>query len=148
MATTGRMLFPNLAVQDLDRAVAFFTELGFTFDPRFTDETATAMIVNEQATVMLLVRERFQDFTTKELVDSTRQTEAILALSAESREDVDELADKALAAGGSPANEPMEMGFMYGRSFNDPDGHLWGVFWMDPASLEQGAGVEAGAASS
>lgn len=148
MATTGRMLFPNLAVQDLDRAVAFFTELGFTFDPRFTDETATAMIVNEQATVMLLVRERFQDFTTKELVDSTRQTEAILALSAESREDVDELADKALAAGGSPANEPMEMGFMYGRSFNDPDGHLWEVFWMDPASLEQGAGVEAGAASS
>jgi len=148
MATTGRMLFPNLAVQDLDRAVAFFTHLGFTFDPRFTDDTATAMIVNEQATVMLLVRERFQDFTTKELVDSTRQTEAILALSAESREDVDELADKALAAGGSPANEPMEMGFMYGRSFNDPDGHLWEVFWMDPVSLEQGAAVEAGAASS
>lgn len=148
MATTGRMLFPNLAVQDLDRAVAFFTELGFTFDPRFTDETATAMIVNEQATVMLLVRERFQDFTTKELVDSTRQTEAILALSAESREEVDELADQALAAGGSPANEPMELGFMYGRSFNDPDGHLWEVFWMDPASLEQGVGVEAGSASS
>jgi len=149
MATTtgSRMLFPNLAVQDLDRSVAFFTELGFSFDPRFTDESATAMIVNEQAVVMLLVAERFKDFTKKELVDSTRQTETILAISAESREDVDAFADKALAAGGTPANDPMDLGFMYGRSFNDPDGHLWEIFWMDPSALEQGAEVEAGAAS-
>jgi predicted lactoylglutathione lyase len=141
------MIFPNLAVKDLDCAVAFFTELGFSFDPRFTDETATAMIVNEQATVMLLTRDRFKDFTKKELVDSARQVEAIIALSAESREDVDAFADNALAAGGSPANEPMDLGFMYGRSFDDPDGHQWEIFWMDPAALEEGAEVGAGATS-
>jgi predicted lactoylglutathione lyase len=95
------------------------------------------MIVNDQATVMLLVRGRFADFTKKEVVDATAQTEAILALSAESREAVDALADAALAAGGSPANEPMEMDFMYGRSFDDPDGHLWEVFWMDMAAAEE-----------
>jgi uncharacterized protein len=142
----ARMIFPNLPVKDLDRSVAFFTKLCFSFDERFTDETATAMIVNEQATVMLLVESRFKDFTKKELVDATKATEAILALSADSREEVDELADEALAAGGSPANEPMDLGFMYGRSFNDPDGHLWEFFWMDPAALEQGADVRTGAA--
>lgn len=141
-----RMIFPNLAVEDLDRSVAFFTELGFTFDERFTDETATAMVVNDQAVVMLLVKERFADFTTKELVDPRTHTEAILALSAESREDVDRFADKALAAGGSPANEPMELDFMYGRSFQDPDGHQWEIFWMDMSVFEQ-AGAESGAAA-
>jgi predicted lactoylglutathione lyase len=131
------MLFPNLPVKDLDRSVAFFTGLGFEFDPRFTDDTATAMIVNEQAVVMLLTEGKFKEFTTKELVDSTRQTESIIALSADSREDVDAFADKALATGGAPAKEPLDMGFMYGRSFNDPDGHHWEIFWMDPAALER-----------
>lgn len=148
MGTNGtRMIFVNLAVEDLDRSVDFFKRLGFTFDARFTDETATAMIVNEQATVMLLVKDRFRDFTKKELTDATAQTEAILAVSAESREDADAFADKALAAGGSEANDPLDMGFMYGRSFNDPDGHLWEVVWMDPSALEQSP-VEAGATSS
>ena len=133
----GRMMFVNLAVEDLDRSVEFFTELGFTFDPRFTDETATAMVVNDQATVMLLVRDRFKDFTKKELADPGATTEAIMALSASSRQDVDAFADKALQIGGSPANEPMEMDFMYGRSFQDPDGHLWEIVWMDPSTLEQ-----------
>jgi uncharacterized protein len=142
----ARMLIPNLAVQDLDRSVAFFGGLGFEFDPRFTDDTATAMIVNEQATVMLLTREKFEEFTTKELVDASRQTEAIIALSADSREDVDAFADKALATGGSPAMEPMDLGFMYGRSFADPDGHHWEIFWMDPAALEQQP-TESGAAA-
>ena len=137
MASNGsRMLFVNLPVKDLDRSVGFFTSLGFSFDPRFTDETATQMIVSENAFVMLLVENRFKDFTKKPLADATKQTEVIMALSADSRECVDELADKALAAGGSPANEPLEMGFMYGRSFNDLDGHLWEVVWMDPAALE------------
>jgi len=130
------MLFVNLPVKDLDRPVEFFTSLGFSFDPRFTDETATQMIVSDDAFVMLLVEDRFKDFTKKPLADATKQTEVIMALSADSREGVDELADKALAAGGSPANEPLEMGFMYGRSFNDLDGHLWEVVWMDPAALE------------
>ena len=142
-----RMIFPNLAVKDLDRSVAFFTELGFEFNPQFTDDTATAMIVNEQAVVMLLTEARFKDFTRKELVDPTKQTEAIIALSADSREDVDAFADKALAAGGSPANDPMDLGFMYARSFDDPDGHRWEMVWMDPAALEQGSEVEAGTTS-
>jgi uncharacterized protein len=138
----ARKIFVNLAVKDLDRSVEFFTKLGFTFDPRFTDESATCMIVSDEAFVMLLVENRFQDFTTKQLADPATQTEAILALSAESREDVDQVAEKALAAGGSPANDPMEMDFMYGRSFNDPDGHLWEVFWMNPSALEESGAVD------
>ena len=137
MASNGsRMLFVNLPVKNLDRSVDFFTKLGFTFDPQFTDESATQMIVGQKAFVMLLVENRFKDFTKKELVDATKHTEVIMALSAESREAVDELADKALEAGGSPANDPLEMGFMYGRSFQDPDGHLWEVVWMDPSAID------------
>jgi uncharacterized protein len=143
MATqTSRLMFLNLAVEDLQRSIAFFKELGFEFDPRFTDESATCMIVSDSAFVMLLVRDRFRDFTKKELVDPTTQTEAITAVSAESREAVDELADKALAAGGSAANEPMDYGFMYGRSFYDPDGHLWEVVWMDVEAMEAQRGEQ------
>ena len=144
MAGNGsRMLFPNLAVKDLDRSVAFFKGLGFTFDERFTDETATAMVVNEQATVMLLTEAKFKEFTEKDLVDSRTQTETIIAVSADSREDVDAFADQALATGGSPANEPMDMDFMYARSFHDPDGHQWEIVWMNPAALEQHVGASA-----
>jgi predicted lactoylglutathione lyase len=128
----ARKIFVNLAVKDLDRSVAFFTELGFSFDPRFTDETATCMIVSDEAFVMLLVEGRFKDFTTKDLADPTAETEAILAVSADSRDEVDALAEKALAAGASPAIDPMDLGFMYSRSFHDPDGHHWELVWMDP----------------
>jgi predicted lactoylglutathione lyase len=140
------MLFPNLAVEDLDRAVQFFTALGFTFDERFTDDTATAMVVNEQAVVMLLTRAKFAEFTTRELADPTEHTEAILALSADSREDVDTFADKALELGGTPAKEPLDLGFMYGRSFHDPDGHHWEIFWMDPVAVERGPATSGAAA--
>ena len=133
---TSRKLFVNLAVEDLDRAVRFFTALGFEFDPQFTDETATCMLIGEDAYAMLLVRPRFQDFTKKQVVDASTSTEAILAVTADSREEVDDLAEKALASGATPANDPLELDFMYSRSFNDPDGHLWEVFWMDPAALE------------
>ena len=135
-ATPPRKLFVNIAVADLGRATAFFGELGFTFDPRMTDETATCMLVGEDAYVMLLLADRFRGFATKELSDPAARTEAILAFSAGSREEVDELAERALAAGGTPAAEPQDHGFMYGRSFDDPDGHHWEVFWMDPAALE------------
>lgn len=136
MSSNGsRKMFVNLAVRDLDRSIAFFKQLGFEFDPRFTDEQGSCMIVSDEAFVMLLVQDRFKDFTKKDLADPTAQTEAILALSAESREQVDELAEKALAAGGSPANDPIEMDFMYGRSFQDPDGHLWELIWMDMSSV-------------
>ena len=141
----ARMILANLAVKDLERSKAFFGELGFEFDPRFTDDTATAMVVSEQAVVMLLQEEKFKEFATKELVDPTKQAEVIIAFSADSREDVDAFADKALAAGGSPANEPMDLDFMYARSFDDPDGHTWEIVWMSPAALEQES--EVGAAS-
>ena len=133
----SRMIFPNVPVKDLDRSVEFFTKLGFSFDERFTDETATAMIVNDGAVVMLLTESKFKEFTKKELVDARTHAEAIIAFSAENREDVDDFAEQALAAGGSSANEPLDMGFMYGRSFLDPDGHQWEIFWMDPSVLEQ-----------
>ena len=104
MATaSARKIFVNLAVEDLDRSVRFFTQLGFSFDQRFTDERATCMIINDEALVMLLVKDRFRDFTKKEICDSNTHTEAILALSAESREGVEEVVQKALAAG---AREP------------------------------------------
>ncbi|MBA2643323.1 MAG: VOC family protein [Actinobacteria bacterium] len=149
MTSTGaRKLFVNLPVANLDKSVEFFTKLGFTFDARFTDENASAMIVNDEAVVMLLVQDRFKEFTKKQLVDATKHTEAIMALSAESREDVDAFADTALEAGGAPANDPMEMDFMYGRSFQDLDGHLWEIFWMNPSALEVGEETAAGAATS
>jgi predicted lactoylglutathione lyase len=131
----SRKLFVNLPVKDLDASVEFFTKLGFSFNPEFTDETATCMIVSDEAFVMLLVEPRFKDFTTKQVADATSQTEAIMAVSAESRGDVDDLADRALAAGGRPSNEPMDLGFMYARSFQDLDGHLWEVVHMDPAAV-------------
>ena len=136
-AAVSRKVFINLPVGDLGRSIGFFTQLGFEFDPRFTDESATCMIISEEAFVMLLVRDRFKDFTKKEVCDATTHTEAILALSAESREQVDELVNKALAAGGQPANDPMDHGFMYGWSFQDPDGHLWEVLFMDPSAPQQ-----------
>jgi uncharacterized protein len=136
-AATSRKIFVNLAVRSLDQSVEFFTRLGFTFDPRFTDEQATCMIVSDDAFVMLLVEDRFKDFTTKTLCDATTHTEAILAVSVDSREQVDAFADTALEAGGQSANEPMDHGFMYLRSFQDLDGHLWEVVWMDPSAMEQ-----------
>jgi predicted lactoylglutathione lyase len=131
----ARKIFVNLAVQDLDKSVDFFTQLGFAFDPNFTDASATCMIISDEAFVMLLVADRFSDFTKKELCDTATHTEVILALSADSREQVDELVNKALAAGGQPANDPMDEGFMYGWSFQDLDGHLWEVIHMEPSAL-------------
>jgi predicted lactoylglutathione lyase len=134
----SRLMFVNVPVKDLDASVEFFRTLGFDFDEKFTDETATCMIVSDKAFVMLLTEERFADFTSKPLADARSTTEAILSVSADSREEVDAFADRALEAGASKANDPMDMGFMYGRSFNDPDGHLWEVVWMDPQAAQQG----------
>jgi predicted lactoylglutathione lyase len=117
--------------------VDFFTQLGFEFNPRFTDENATCMVVSEQAFVMLLVEDFFKTFTDKEIADPVTTTEAIFALSAETRQEVDELVDKAVAAGGRPAGAVQDEDFMYGRSFQDLDGHLWELIWMDPSAIEQ-----------
>ncbi|MFF6774500.1 VOC family protein [Streptomyces sp. NPDC012637] len=131
-----QMIFVNLPVKDLDTSKAFYERLGYSINPQFTDETAACVVISDTIFAMLLTEEKFRSFTApgKEISDATKNTEVLITLSAESREKVDELAEKALAAGGGPAKEPMDMGFMYGRSFADPDGHHWEVFWMDPAA--------------
>jgi predicted lactoylglutathione lyase len=138
MATQSRLIFVNLPVRDLSASTAYFRALGFAFDERFTDDSCACMVVSDQAYVMLLVESRFADFTTKPVVDARAGTEAILCVSAESREAVDAFADAALEAGGSRAGEPMDHGFMYGRSFHDLDGHLWEVMWMSPEAVQRG----------
>ncbi|MFG2590595.1 VOC family protein [Streptomyces sp. NBC_01166] len=131
-----QMIFVNLPVKDLGTTRNFFSKLGFGFNPQFSDESTACLVISDTIFAMLISEPRFKDFTKKEIADASRTTEVLLALSAESREKVDELADAALAAGGSPANETQDMGFMYGRSFQDPDGHIWEVVWMDPAAVE------------
>jgi len=125
-------IFVNLPVKNLDKSVQFFTRLGYTFDPKFTDENATCMIVGENIYVMLLVESFFKTFTPKALCDATKSTEVLVALSAESRDEVDELVRKAVAAGGTTPNESKDYGFMYQHGYQDLDGHLWEVFYMDP----------------
>jgi predicted lactoylglutathione lyase len=134
----ARKLFVNIAVDDLSRSVDFYSKLGFEFDPRFTDETATCMLIGADAYAMLLVKSRFKDFITNEIADPRTHTQALLSISCESREEVDRLVGTALEGGGSPALDPMDLGFMYGWSFRDPDGHQWEPVWMDPAAVEQG----------
>lgn len=128
-------IFVNLPVQDLDRSVAFWTALGFSFNPLFTDENATSMLVGENIFVMLLVKPYFQGFTPKPVSDATRQTEVLVALALESREAVDALVDKVLAAGGTETQPARDLGFMYQRSFADPDGHQWEPFFMAPDAV-------------
>lgn len=123
-----RKVFVNLPVRDLGRAMTFFSALGFAFDPGFTDERATAIIVNDDAFVMLLVEDFFSMFTGQP-VPATR--EAVIALSARSRREVDDLVERALAAGGRPAQDRVVDGPMYGWSFLDPDGHQWELIHMD-----------------
>ncbi|MGW6357051.1 VOC family protein [Streptomyces sp. NPDC055092] len=131
-----QMIFPNLAVNDLDASKKFFTELGYSINPQFSDETGAAVVVSEHIVVMLLTKEKYAGFTKKTIVDATKNTEVLLCLSAESREKVDELVDKAIAAGGTETGEKQDHGFMYGRAFDDPDGHTWEIMWMDPAVVQ------------
>jgi hypothetical protein len=128
-------IFVNLPVKDLNRSIEFFTALGFTFNPQFTDNTATCMIVSEDIFVMLLTEEKFKTFTPKEICDATRSTEVLVCLSQESRAAVDEMVRKAIAAGGTTYKESEDHGFMYGHGFQDPDGHIWELIYMEPSSL-------------
>jgi predicted lactoylglutathione lyase len=132
------MLFVNLPVADVARSTAFFTELGFSFNPMFTDETSTCMLVGEHAFVMLLQREKFAEFAKLPVGDPTAQTQALYCFSVASRDDVDAVSAAALAAGGSEADEAEDHGFMYTRSFYDLDGHGWQIMWMDPGAAAQG----------
>jgi uncharacterized protein len=135
--THPRKIFVNLAVSDLDRSKAFFEALGFGFDPQFTDDKAACMILNEEGFVMLLRRDFFEGFTKRKVCDTRTHTEALLALSCSSREEVDAMVKRAIDAGGTHAMDPIDQGFMYGWSFYDLDGHHWELIWMDPASLQQ-----------
>lgn len=130
-------IFVNLPVKDLNKTIGFFTKLGFTFNPQFTDENATCMIVGEDIFIMLLVEKFFRTFTKKEICDTTKDTEAIVALSAESREKVDQMINKAIEAGGKESREPQDYGWMYGRSFQDIDGHLWEIMYMDESAVKK-----------
>ena len=131
-------IFVNLPVKDLAKSVEFFTRLGYTFNPQFTNEQATSMIISEDIYVMLLVESFFKTFTKKPIADATTSTEAIICLSANSREEVDEMVNKALEAGASVPNEKQDHGYMYGHGFQDLDGHLWEIMWMDPNTVNQG----------
>jgi predicted lactoylglutathione lyase len=126
-------IFVNLPVKDLKRSVEFFTRLGYTFDSRYTDEKATCMVVSENIYVMLLVEPFFQSFTKKPVADARKSAEVIVALSAESREQVDELVRKAKEAGAATPIEPIDHGFMYQHGFEDLDGHLWELVYMQQA---------------
>ena len=128
-------IFVNLPVKNLNKSIEFFTKLGFSFNQQFTDEKATCMIVSDDIFVMLLVEPYFKTFTKKEIADANKTTEVLICLSADSREAVDEMVSKAIAAGGSAPNDKQDHGFMYGHGFQDLDGHLWEVMWMDPAAV-------------
>ena len=133
---TPRKLFVNIPVSDVQRSIIFFESLGFTFNPQFTDATATAMLVGEDAYFMLLEPEKFASFSTRPTGDPRKETSHLLALGVDSREEVDTMVKQAIAAGGSHAVEPQDHGFMYGWSFLDLDGHHWEVFWMDPKAMQ------------
>lgn len=131
-------IFVNLPVKDLKQSIAFFTRLGFAFDPQFTDETATCMIVAQDIFVMLLTREKFASFTPNPICDATKSTEVLLCISIDSRAGVDEMVRTAVAAGGKVFRPPQDHGFMYEHAFQDPDGHIWEVMHMDPAAIKRG----------
>jgi uncharacterized protein len=130
-------IFVNLPVKNLSITVEFFKKIGFSFNPQFTDENATCMIISDNIFVMLLVEKFFKTFTNKEICDTTKDTEMIIALSAESRQKVDEMIRNVIEAGGKEYREPQDHGWMYGRSFEDINGHLWETIYMDEEALKK-----------
>ena len=132
-----KQIFVNLPVKDLQRSIDFFTGLGFRFNPQFTDDKAACMVISETIYAMLIVESFFKTFTNKKISDAAKSTEVLNALSFESRAEVDKMADKALNSGGSPNTETQDHGWMYGRTFQDPDGHIWELLYMDESQLSQ-----------
>ena len=127
-------IFVNLPVTDLGRSIAFFTALGYRFNPQFTDDTATCMIVGDDIFVMLLTHAKFKSFTPKDICDAKKCTEVLVCLSCESRAQVDDMVRKAVAAGGSVYSAPQDHGFMYTHGYSDLDGHIWELVFMEPSS--------------
>jgi len=124
----SKQVFINLPVADLPKSIAFFKALGFSYNPQFSDDSGACIIVSETIYVMLATHTRFRDFTPKAVCDTSKAVEVLLNLKCESRDEVDNLVAKALAAGGSTYDKPEDLGFMYSHSFVDPDGHGWGLF--------------------
>lgn len=135
---TVKQLFVNLPVKDLDKSVSFFTKIGFTFNPQFTDENATCMVISEAIQVMLLTEKFFSTFGDKKISNAKAETEVICALSVDSRDEVNDLVAKAIDAGGREYKQLQDHGWMYTRCFEDLDGHQWEVFFMDMAAMPQG----------
>ncbi|WHZ16058.1 MAG: Glyoxalase family protein [Nitrospira sp.] len=131
-------IFVNLPVKDLDKSMAFFKAIGFSFNPQFTDKTAACMVMSDDIYAMLLTHDKAKQFTGKQIADAHKTTEVLTALAVESKAKVNEVADKAIQAGGKEPYSPKDYGFMFARSFEDPDGHIWEVFWMDQAQVQKG----------
>jgi hypothetical protein len=131
----AKQIFVNLPVKDLKRSMSFFDKLGFKNNPQFTDDTAACMVVSDTIFVMLLTEPKFKSFAPKPIADATKSTEVLIALSFDSRQQVDEVVRTATSNGGSTYAEPKDYGFMYQHGFTDPDGHVWEVFWMDPNGM-------------
>jgi uncharacterized protein len=128
-------IFVNLPVKDLNKSIDFFTKLGYEFNPQFTDENATCMIVSDTIFVMLLVEEYFKTFMPKEICDTSKSAEVLIALSCESRAAVDAMVNEAIAAGGTTYKDPQDLGFMYQHGFQDLEGHIWELFFMEPSAV-------------
>jgi len=139
----SKLIFVNLPVADLAAARAFYEAIGFTNNPQFTDETAACMVLSETIHVMLLTHDKFAQFTPKRIADAKTTSEVLICISEESREGVDAITDAALAAGGREPRERQDYGFMYGRSFEDLDGHIWEPMWMDMAGFEAATAQQA-----
>lgn len=129
-------IFVNLPVIDLDASKAFFEKLGFAFNPQFTDETAAAMVIDSNIFAMLLTHDKFRQFTPKAIADAKTTSEVLIALSCDSRDAVNDLFDKAIAAGATEARPGDDYGFMMSKAFSDLDGHIWEIMWMDPANVQ------------
>lgn len=129
-------MFVNLPVNDLQKSMAFYRALGFSFNEQFTDHTAACMVISEHNYAMLLTHEKFKQFITKPIPDASKTTGALVALALESVDAVDDMIAKAIAAGGKEPRPKQDHGFMIQRSFEDPDGHTWEPFWMDPSFVQ------------
>ena len=133
----SKQVFINLPVADLPKSIAFFKALGFSYDPQFSDDSGACIIVSETIYVMLATHTRFRDFTPKAVCDTSKAVEVLLNLKCESRDEIDNLVARALAAGGSTYDKPEDLGFMYSHSFVDPDGHGWGLFHMSDMPVQK-----------
>ena len=135
----SQLIFINLPVADLPRSIAFYEAVGATKNPKFSDDTAACMVVSDVIHVMLLTHDKWRTFTDRQIPDAHTSAQVMLCLSQASREAVDTIVDQAGGAGGRiDPNATQDYGFMYGRSYADPDGHIWEVMWMDPAAAAAG----------